>query len=130
MRSFAKKGTKKTKKGSAGTTTDEEVVADEPAAEEPVVAKAAPAPPKAAPAATQSKDAFNAAAGQVGEKQSIDKALFSAFTVGDMKQIQSTEDNKAPFVDDSVPGRYAQVLFTTASQQEALFTIYEDVAYI
>jgi len=54
-----------------------------------------------------------------------------SFSVGDdIKVIQSAPDHKPPTTDDSIEGRYAGVLFTTASQQEALFSIYEDMAYI
>ena len=55
----------------------------------------------------------------------------SAFTLGpDVQVVQSTPDHKPPTVDDSLQGRYASVLFTTASQQEALYTVYEDMAYL
>ena len=47
-----------------------------------------------------------------------------------MKQINSTPDHKPPSQEDTIEGRYASVLFSTASQQEALYTIYEDMAYI
>jgi len=33
-------------------------------------------------------------------------------------------------MEDSIEGRYAAVLFGTASQQEALYTIYEDISYL
>jgi len=53
------------------------------------------------------------------------------FSVGDdVKVIQSTPDHKPPTAEDTIEGRYAGVLFTTASQNEALFTIYEDIVYI
>jgi|TARA_B110000977_G_scaffold126217_1_gene161442 F-type H+-transporting ATPase subunit O len=32
--------------------------------------------------------------------------------------------------EDTIEGRYAGVLFSTASEQEALFAIYEDVSYL
>jgi hypothetical protein len=60
----------------------------------------------------------------------VDKSLFGAFSVGDIKQVQSTDDHKPPFKDDSVPGRYAEVLFTTASTQGSLYNVYEDIVYI
>ena len=47
-----------------------------------------------------------------------------------MKQIKSAPDHKPPTQDDTIEGRYATVLFTTASQQEALYTIYEDFTYL
>ena len=33
-------------------------------------------------------------------------------------------------MEDTIEGRYAAVLFGTASQQEALYTIYEDIVYL
>ena len=55
----------------------------------------------------------------------------SGFQVGgDVKVVQSTPDHKPPTIDDTIEGRYAGVLFTTASQQEALFSIYEDMVYL
>jgi len=56
--------------------------------------------------------------------------LFRPFTVGDIKQIQSTPNHKAPSAEDTIEGRYAGVLFTSASQAEALFTVYEDITYL
>jgi F-type H+-transporting ATPase subunit O len=32
--------------------------------------------------------------------------------------------------EDTIEGRYASVLFSTASEQEALYAIYEDVSFI
>jgi hypothetical protein len=112
MRSFAKKKKGSKKDDEAASTEAEEDVVEEPVvAEEPVVkaAPATPSPPKA------DIPADFAAATKNQEAQSVDKSLFGAFSVGDVKQVQSTEGNKAPFRDDSVPGRYAEVLFTTAS---------------
>jgi len=44
--------------------------------------------------------------------------------------VQSTPDHKPPILDDTIQGRYAGVLFTTASQKNALFDIYEDMMYL
>ena len=44
--------------------------------------------------------------------------------------MNSAPDHKPPVVEDTIEGRYAGVLFTTASQQEALFPIYEDLIYL
>jgi F-type H+-transporting ATPase subunit O len=60
----------------------------------------------------------------------VSKDLYSAFTVGDIKRVNSTPDNKPPSAEDTIEGRYAGVLFTSASQSEALFTVYEDITYI
>ena len=50
--------------------------------------------------------------------------------MGDVKQIQSTPDHKPPTNEDTIEGRYAAVLFTSASMDEALYTVYEDIVYI
>ena len=66
--------------------------AEEPAVEEPP----APTPPPPKPKMT---------------------AGGSGFSVGDdVKVIQSTPDHKPPTAEDTIEGRYAGVLFTTASQ--------------
>ena len=114
MRSFAKK---KGKKAAPEEPTEEEEFAEPEPVAEPT------------PAPEQPKADFSAATKKADvEKPAAD--LFKAFSVGDVKQIQSTEDHKPPAMEDTIGGRYASVLFTTASQQEALYTIYEDVAYI
>ena len=90
-----------------------------------------PPTPAAAPTPTQdSSDIDWSAAGKVQEAQILDQDLFKAFSVGDVKVIQTTEDHKAPIQEDSIEGRYATVLFSTASQQECLYDIYEDMNYI
>ena len=64
------------------------------------------------------------------------------FSTGDVKKIQSTPDNKvytfilyncfdqAPSKEDTIPGRYAGVLFTSASQINALYDVYEDMKFL
>lgn len=47
-----------------------------------------------------------------------------------MKKISSTPDHAPPSKEDTIPGRYATVLFTTASQNEALYNVYEDMKYL
>lgn len=47
-----------------------------------------------------------------------------------MKRVDSTPDNKAPSYEDTIEGRYANVLFTTASQQNGLYAVYEDMMYL
>lgn len=108
MRSFAKKKKGSKKDDEAASTEGEEEVVEEP------VVEAAPATPPPPPPKAEAPADF-AAASKSQDKQAVDKSLFGAFSVGDVKQVQSTEDNKPPFKDDSVPGRYAEVLFTTAS---------------
>ena len=56
--------------------------------------------------------------------------MFKAFSIGDVKQIDSTPDHKPPAQEDTIEGRYASVLFTSASQAGALYTVYEDITYI
>jgi len=129
MRAFAKKS-KKSKKNAEGVTTDDEANAVEEeveaaAPEEPVqeVAKEI-----IQDAPTESFDMSGASLKQ--PPQQVDAGLFEAFSVGDIKQIQSAPDHKPPTQEDTIEGRYAAVLFTSASQQEALYTIYEDIGYI
>lgn len=64
-------------------------------------AKATPPPPKAAPKATSPPPKMSGGFYSVGD---------------DVKRIDSVPDNKPPSAEDSIEGRYAGVLFTTASQ--------------
>lgn len=50
--------------------------------------------------------------------------------LGDIKRIDSTPDHASPSKEDTIEGRYASVLFTSASQQEALYDVYDDMKYI
>jgi len=77
MRAFAKK--KSSKKGGNSEEVTEEEPVEEPVAAEPEPVKAAP---KAAPAAT--KQSFSEA-GKTETQAPVDKSLFSAFSVGDVK---------------------------------------------
>jgi F-type H+-transporting ATPase subunit O len=61
----------------------------------------------------------------------LDKSLFTPFSLGeDIKAVQSTPDHKAPSYEDTIEGRYANVLFTSASQKGALYEVYEDMMYL
>ena len=60
----------------------------------------------------------------------LDASLFQPFSLGDIKKVTSTPDNKAPSSEDTIEGRYAGVLFTTASQKNALYDVYEDMMYL
>lgn len=60
----------------------------------------------------------------------LDASLFQPFSLGDIKKVNSTPDNKAPSSEDTIEGRYAGVLFTTASQKGALYDVYEDMMYL
>ena len=107
QRTFAKKGKK-----SAGEMSEPEEHVAEPVAEpeehvaEPVVA----APVKKAEPVRATPKSF--------------------YDLGDINVLQTTPNHKPPILDDTVQGRYAGVLFTTASQQNALYDIYEDMMYI
>ena len=60
----------------------------------------------------------------------LDKALFQPFSVGNIAKIDSTPDHRPPSEEDTIEGRYSGVLFTTASQNGALFAVYEDMKYL
>jgi len=60
----------------------------------------------------------------------LDEKMFEPFSLGDTPKLTSTPDNKAPSYEDTIEGRYANVLFTTASQKSALYDVYEDMMYL
>lgn len=122
QRAFAKKG-RKAKKSPDEPTEEEEVAEPEHVVEEPVAEPTPVAQPEPA------RSDF-AAAAQVQPQQEVSRDLFQAFSVGDVKQVQSTPGNKPPSQEDTIEGRYAAVLFSSASEQEALYTIYEDISYL
>lgn len=62
--------------------------------------------------------------------EKVDKSLYVPFSLGDVKRVDSTPDHKPPTLDDTIEGRYASVLFTSASQKESLFIVYEDIVFI
>lgn len=117
QRAFAKRGRKK--KNDEGVTTDEEIIHEEVAHEEAPVQE---------PTSTMSSADLSAAK-QTNFKE-VSRDLFVPFSLGDVKQVNSTPDHKPPTQDDTIDGRYASVLFTSASQQESLYAIYEDFTYI
>jgi F0F1-type ATP synthase delta subunit len=45
-------------------------------------------------------------------------------------EIESAEGDKAPIREDSLPGRYATVLFQQASKKKLLFRVLEDVEWL
>ena len=77
----------------------------------------------------ESKADFSGATKQQAMPE-ISNDLFSPFRLGDVPQVQSAPDNKVPTQEDTMEGRYAAVLFTSASTENALFTVYEDVVYL
>ena len=50
--------------------------------------------------------------------------------MGNVKAVESTPDHQAPFYEDTIEGRYANVLFSTASQNKALFAVFEDMRFL
>ena len=129
QRSFAKKKGRGKKNAEAATTDDEaaEAVPEEEPVVEEVVEEVVPEP---VPEPTPVPQADFSGATKAQEPEKVDSSLFTAFSVGDIKKVQSTPDHKPPTQEDTIEGRYASVLFTSASEQEALYTIYEDMEYI
>lgn len=115
-RDFASKKKKKAK-ANPDEPTDYETI-DEP--EQPVTRQAAAA----------SSNNANEPWKNFDKNVNLDKSLFQPFSLGDIKVVQTAPDHKPPSSDDTIPGRYAGVLFTTASQQNALYTVYEDMMYL
>jgi hypothetical protein len=81
-------------------------------------------------AEVSAEDEFAAARHGTVETPVLDNSLFQAFSLGDVKRIQSTPDHQPPSKEDTIPGRYATVLFTTASQESALYEVYEDMKFL
>jgi hypothetical protein len=129
QRAFAKK-----KKDDAPTEDEAAPVEEAPVEEAPVEAAPEPAPaeptPPPPPPPPQPAKAEFAEAGKAQPAQEVSKDLFGKFTVGTIKQVNSAPDHKPPINEDTIEGRYAGVLFSTASEQEALYAIYEDLVYL
>jgi len=81
-------------------------------------------------AEVSAEDEFASARHGTAEAPVLDNSLFQAFSLGDVKRIESTPDHQPPSKEDTIPGRYATVLFTTASQNQALYEVYEDMKYL
>jgi hypothetical protein len=75
-------------------------------------------------------ESFAAARQGKPEELHLAQDLFKPFSVGDVKRIDSTPNNAPPTKEDTIPGRYASVLFTTASQNKALFDVFEDMKFL
>ena len=56
--------------------------------------------------------------------------MFSPFSVGNIKKVESSPDHQPPSKEDTIEGRYAGVLFTYASTQGQLYDVFEDVKYL
>jgi len=54
----------------------------------------------------------------------------SFFEITDVPKVQTAPGHKAPAAEDTIEGRYAGVLFSSASQQESLYDVYEDMIYL
>ena len=105
---------------------NEDAAAEQAVEEAEPVAAAEPAPKKAAPKKAAAQPATKAAEAFAP----LDKALFAPFSVGNIKKIESTPDNKPPSEEDTIEGRYAGVLFVTASQNSHLYEVYEDMNFL
>ena len=73
---------------------------------------------------------WEAAARAVPALPKLPEHLFEPFSLGNINRVKSTPNNKAPSAEDTIEGRYAGVLFTTASSREALYDVYEDMMYL
>ena len=106
MRYFSKKNKNKGKKKNPGEVSDAEATGAE-------------------------EDSFAAATEHhAQEPLDLKRSLFEPFSLGDIRKIQSTPDNQPPSKEDTIPGRYATVLFTTASQDGALYDVFEDMKFL
>lgn len=63
-------------------------------------------------------------------RQAAPKLSGNFFSIGDVKRIDTTPDHTPPSMEDTIEGRYAAVLFTTASQKSQLYNVYEDMKYL
>ena len=107
----------------AGRTRDtEEEAVEEPAQEETPEPTPEPEPVQSAP------DMSAAFTSQESEPVASD--LFKPFSLGNIKQVDSTPDHQPPSKEDTIEGRYAGVLFTHASQSGQLYNVYEDIKYL
>lgn len=102
---------------------EEAEAAENDAAEQAAEPQPEPVKPKAQPKP-------KAKAAPKVEEMQLDRSLFQPFTVGNIRQIESTPDHKPPSEEDTIEGRYSGVLFTTASQNGALFQVYEDMKFM
>jgi len=114
------------KKGKKTDASASEIESEEPAAAEPEPVQAAPVK-KAAPTPAASNSNADYAK---FVPQEVSKDLFKPFSLGDINVVKSTPDHKPPMSEDTIEGRYAGVLFSTASQKEALYDVYEDMMYL
>ena len=77
-----------------------------------------------------SSQQWESAARAVPALPTLPAHLFEPFSLGSINRVKSTPNNKAPSAEDTIEGRYAGVLFTTASGRESLYEVYEDMMYL
>jgi len=80
-------------------------------------------PAEAQPAAQQKKPEQQ----QPPKRAASDQSDFKS---PDVRKIDSFPGDHAPVNEESIPGRYASVLFTTASREKQLHGVYEDMYYL
>jgi len=64
------------------------------------------------------------------EPVKVDASLNKPFSIEGIKVIESTPGHQAPQAEDTIEGRYAQVLFTAASQKNNLYKVFEDMRFL
>lgn len=119
QRNFGGKRKKKNQQDDA-SETEPEVVEETPveAVEETVEATPEPEPvpePVPEPEPVQEAPDFSAAS-EPQPAQEVAADLFGGFSVGGVKVVNSAPGNKPPIAEDTIEGRYAGVLFTSASE--------------
>lgn len=124
QRGFGGKKKKKAKKSEDEPSEFEDEV------EEPMPESVPESVPEPEPVVEDKPDFSAATAAQPA--QSVSSDLFGAFNVGTSNIVTNAadQDHKPPIVEDTIEGRYAGVLFTSASQQDALYDILEDLLYL
>jgi len=122
QRNFGGKRKKKNQDDASETEpeVEAEAVAEAVAEEAPVEAveetvEATPEPvPQPEPVVEEAPD-FSAAT-EAQPPQEVAADLFGGFSVGSVKVVNSAPGNKPPIAEDTIEGRYAGVLFTSASE--------------
>lgn len=123
----AKKRTRRTDTDASASEVEEETTPVEEPTPEPVQPKRQAT---AAAAHDPNEHEYVRRARVVPTFAAVPKELFQAWSAGDLPQIDSVPNDKPPAQEDTIEGRYAYVLFTTASQNKALYAVYEDMKYL
>ena len=124
IRNFAGR-TRDTEDEAAEEPAQEEPAQEEPAQEEPAQEEAPEPTPEPVSSAPDMSSALEAQ-----ESEPVAQDLFKPFSLGNIKQVDSTPDHQPPSKEDTIEGRYAGVLFTHASQSGQLYNVYEDIKYL